>query len=63
MPCPECSDTHLTQQRDLWTFKCGGCKRVFRLVEVRQCANCGEFKVLEPSGLCRECIKKLVEVR
>ena len=66
--CPECNDVHFTQQRDKHIFKCGGCGKTFRLVEtkvieMRPCIDCGKFRVLEPSGRCEECTKKLAERR
>lgn len=60
--CPECKCAFLIQQPDPSMFICASCEKRFKLVEVRKCANCGVWTNLEPSGLCKKCVKELAEV-
>lgn len=76
--CPECNATPLTQQKDKRLFVCSNQEcpvRYFTLIDrkdlkkknkkvnVRTCANCGLYTKLEPSGLCKKCVKELAERR
>ena len=58
--CPECGDAHFSQTSDSWRMCCGN-GHYFVLVKLtKRCANCGQFKVLNPNGLCVECIAKII---
>jgi hypothetical protein len=56
--CPECGDAHLEQLADKSYMECGNGHR-FRLVRVMSCVNCGKYAVLNPNGICDECIDQL----
>lgn len=58
--CPKCGDAHLTQKVDKGVMQCGAGHR-FKLVELRHCLNCGEYKTdLLPNSICKSCITSVV---